>query len=114
MSGDRSHKQPSDGTLDPCVYCGRPTAFGHGLFVNRIPADADDDDGNRRTGYACSLCTEQIGYWGINDGDGWLCMDCGSEGINSPLYADDIDEGSFASCGSCQSVMFDWTNWNDA
>ena len=35
-----------------CVECKRSTAFGSGLFVNRIPAD--DNEGN--VGYMCPEC----------------------------------------------------------
>lgn len=38
-----------NGAVEPCIYCGRSTAFGtgFGLFVNRIPAD---------DGWACADC----------------------------------------------------------
>ena len=53
--------------IDPCIHCGKSTAFGSGRFVNRIPADADyeskDEDGNvvykdgeYRDGYSCPHC----------------------------------------------------------
>ena len=38
-----------------CVDCMRDTSFGRGLFVNRIPADRDDDKGYRE-GYLCGEC----------------------------------------------------------
>jgi hypothetical protein len=50
-----------------CVCCGRDTSFGSGLFVNRIPADADYEsyfegekvfeDGEYRDGYLCPECS---------------------------------------------------------
>jgi hypothetical protein len=53
-----------------CVNCGKDTSFGSGLFVNRIPADADyesdinDEQGNPifaegeyRDGYLCPDCS---------------------------------------------------------
>ena len=36
---------------DPCVFCGEPTAFGSGRFVNRVPADNGED-----VGFACAEC----------------------------------------------------------
>ena len=29
---------------DPCIWCEQSTAFGSGRFVNRIPADRDDEE----------------------------------------------------------------------
>ena len=53
-----------------CVNCGKDASFGSGLFVNRIPADADyesdinDEQGNPifaegeyRDGYLCPDCS---------------------------------------------------------
>ena len=50
-----------------CVCCGRDTSFGTGLFVNRIPADADYEseyggkivfkEGQYRDGYLCPECS---------------------------------------------------------
>ena len=53
-----------------CVNCGKDTSFGSGLFVNRIPADADYEsdtndeqgnpifaDGQYRDGYLCPDCS---------------------------------------------------------
>ena len=34
-----------------CIYCFEDTSFGSGLFVNRIPACDDDNDG-----YSCINC----------------------------------------------------------
>ena len=50
-----------------CVHCNKDTSFGSGLFVNRIPADADCEiennegniifaDGQYRDGYMCADC----------------------------------------------------------
>ena len=36
---------------DKCVECLRPTSFGSGLFVNRIPADND-----KYIGWLCPEC----------------------------------------------------------
>lgn len=45
------------GVKDPCVYCGRSTALGSGLFVNRIGADREDYyKGTYVDGYACAEC----------------------------------------------------------
>ena len=62
-----------------CVNCGRDTSFGSGLFVNRIPADAD---------YESDINDEQ-GNPIFTDGvyrDGYLCSDC------SALPCDSCDE----------------------
>jgi len=50
-----------------CVDCGRDTSFGSGLFVNRIPADAEYEsfyageqvfkEGQYREGYLCPDCS---------------------------------------------------------
>lgn len=47
--------------IDPCVYCGRSTAFGsgNGLFVNRIGVD-DGWGCAECSGYECDECGEQI------------------------------------------------------
>ena len=46
-----------EGVVEPCVYCGRSTAIGSGLFVNRIGADRDDFySGAYIDGYACAEC----------------------------------------------------------
>ena len=37
--------------IDECIECGKPTAFGSGLFVNRIPADNGEKEG-----YMCAEC----------------------------------------------------------
>jgi len=108
MSGDRSHKQPSDGTSDPCVQCGHSTAFGSGRFVNRIPADG---------GWGCALCFEECGY---ENATGYVCHDCADvDDLNDaherglhPVWAEDID--GRGECRECGRVLHDWTNWNDA
>ena len=51
--------------IDPCVYCGRSTAFGsgNGLFVNRIPVDTGEVDGwgcAECSGFECDQCHQQI------------------------------------------------------
>jgi hypothetical protein len=49
------------GTVDPCVYCKRSTAFGagFGLFVNRIPVD-DGWGCAECSGFECDECNQQI------------------------------------------------------
>ena len=44
--------------VDPCVYCGRSTAFGagFGLFVNRIGGDFMNEEGETIDGWACAEC----------------------------------------------------------
>lgn len=39
---------------DKCIGCEKPTAFGSGLFVNRIPADNGE-----REGYLCVECQSE-------------------------------------------------------
>lgn len=65
--------------IDPCKECGRSTAFGSGLFVNRLPADGDT--------YLCPEClTEQCDKCGAdtlepdrNSEYDVLCEDCSIE-----------------------------------
>ena len=55
-----------------CVSCGRDTSFGTGLFVNRIPADAEYEseyggkivfkEGQYRDGYLCPECSALSSY----------------------------------------------------
>ena len=48
---------------DKCVECLRPTSFGTGLFVNRIPADNDNYIGwlcPECNWYECDRCGERI------------------------------------------------------
>lgn len=44
---------------DACVYCGRSTAFGSGMFVNRIPID-DGWGCAECSGFECDECNESI------------------------------------------------------
>ena len=47
---------------DKCVECLRPTSFGTGLFVNRIPADNDEYIGwlcPECNWYECDRCDER-------------------------------------------------------
>mgnify|MGYP000005706854 FL=1 len=66
--------------FDPCIYCGDFTAFGSvredgsliGKFVNRIPADREDEEtGEYLDGYACAECA------------GFECDEC-----DKPIYLD--------------------------
>lgn len=61
------------GTVDPCIYCGRSTAFGagFGLFVNRVGGDFMNDDGETIDGWACGECA------------GYECNEC-----NQQIYID--------------------------
>ena len=48
---------------DKCVECLRPTSFGSGLFVNRIPADNDNYIGwlcPECNFWECDRCNEKI------------------------------------------------------
>ena len=49
------------GTVDPCVYCARSTAFGsgNGLFVNRIGVD-DGWGCAECSGFECDECDKSI------------------------------------------------------
>lgn len=49
---------------DRCVYCARSTAFGSGLFVNRIGADSE------------WTTIHDTPVWV----DGWMCVECQEEG----------------------------------
>ena len=52
--------------VDPCIYCNKSTAFGSGLFVDRIPANRLCEDTNRLIeGYECAVC-----------GTPELCIEC--------------------------------------
>jgi hypothetical protein len=51
---------------DPCIWCGESTAFGLGRFVNRIPADRDDEEATI-DGWACAECA------------GYECAECGEQ-----------------------------------
>lgn len=79
-----------DNTNDPCVYCGEPTAFGSGRFVNRIPADTyDDETGEYRDGFACAEC---------------LAFDCNDCDQPIPLDEDiyvEIDGFGMRLCEAC-------------
>jgi hypothetical protein len=45
---------------DLCVHCLRDTAWGSGLFVNRIPADKQDDvNSPHYVGYMCTECLHE-------------------------------------------------------
>tara|TARA_Y100001960_G_scaffold331176_1_gene427351 strand:- start:1773 stop:1964 length:192 start_codon:yes stop_codon:yes gene_type:complete len=45
------------GIGNKCVECMRDTSFGSGLFVNRIPADRQEDiNSDRIEGYLCGEC----------------------------------------------------------
>ena len=68
-------------TNDPCIYCGDPTAFGStykdgslvGKFVNRIPADTEDEEtGEYKDGYACAECAG----FGCDECDEAIYLDC--------------------------------------
>ena len=54
-----------------CLWCRRDTAFGSGLFVNRIPAFTDIEEG-----YKCIECEDCGEYTCEGNGE---CIDCGSE-----------------------------------
>ena len=62
-------------TEDPCVRCGKSTAFGTGLFVNRVPGDHHDEEtGEYRDGYWCVIC---LGENEDDEGEG-DCDHCGT------------------------------------
>ena len=89
--------------LEPCVHCGKSTGFGSGLFVNRIPADADyeskDEDGNvvykegeYRDGYACPHCAGP---------DCWRC--------DKSIYID--EDITPEQCGLGDDLFSDGARW---
>ena len=41
---------------DPCVYCGRSTAFGSGRYVNRLHCEGVVHDQIERSGWGCGEC----------------------------------------------------------
>ena len=68
-----------------CLWCRRDTSFGSGLFVNRIPAFTDIEEG-----YKCIECEiedikecylecEDCGEYTC-DGNG-ECIECGSDNL---------------------------------
>ena len=61
---------------DNCTDCGRSTAFGSGLFVNRIPKYTETQEG-----YLCSECQ-------MIDCD--MCNMCGEECLEYEMIGDDI------------------------
>ena len=77
-------------TNDPCIYCGDPTAFGStredgtlvGKFVNRIPADREDEEtGEYFDGYACGECA------------GYECAECHQQiYVDCETRVDFVDE----------------------
>lgn len=72
------------GVVDPCVWCGRSTAFGsgNGLFVNRIGADRQEgENADYIDGWACPECA------------GYVCDECGENiYIDEEVRVDHIDK----------------------
>lgn len=72
----------ASGVKDPCVECFRSTAWGSGLFVNRVPSGR-----NGHSGYQCSDC-QMIDCDGCGQktleyalvGDRALCVECCPDG----------------------------------
>ena len=107
----------------PCVDCGKPTDFGSGRFVDRIPADTylDLGDGTLeyRNGYMCAMCANPAGY--EREAGIYLCTPCGDQIIEqaaSPeadhydalsdvglteVWADDMKPGT--RCSACEVVL---------
>jgi hypothetical protein len=92
-----------------CVNCGKDTSFGSGLFVNRIPADADyesdinDEQGNPifaegeyRDGYLCPDCSvlpcDRCDEMITLDED--ICP-CDVYGEDDPRSQDEFSDGSW-------------------
>ena len=44
---------------EECVQCRRDTSIGKGLFVDRISADRDLEDGTYIDGYMCRECLSE-------------------------------------------------------
>jgi hypothetical protein len=63
---------------DNCTHCGRSTALGSGLFVNRIPSETESEDGwlcPECQLVECSTCEKLTLNYAINDGN-IVCEDC--------------------------------------
>lgn len=99
----------------PCIYCGDPTDFGSGKFVNRVPAGGDfrlpDGTTEHRDGYACEECIEEIG---CETPEGDVCRECidiagteyGPDCI--PFWLDEAREaGKRRECVRCNSLIWD-------
>lgn len=74
---------------DPCVYCGRSTAFGagFGLFVNRIPVD---------DGWGCAECS------------GFECDECGQKiYLDCELRVDHVDSDGNWQYGNYHEECYD-------
>ena len=43
-----------------CVHCRKDTSFGSGRFVDRYPAQIDDEENNiSLEGYCCNVCEQE-------------------------------------------------------
>ena len=98
----------------PCVFCGHPTAFGSGRFVNRVPATTEVD-GEERVGFGCEICVEEIGF---HTPAGNLCRECGDDQERDqdhlPFWQEDaVASGKTLTCITCQHVIYD-PAWNDS
>lgn len=72
---------------DPCIYCGKSTAFGSGRFVNRLASDV---------GWGCAECS------------GYSCDRCGIQMyLDCEVMADQcggdeaFDDGTVHVCEAC-------------
>jgi len=90
---------------DPCIYCGDSTAFGStredgtliGKFVNRIPADREDEEtGEHLDGYACAECA------------GFECDECDeSIYLDCETRVDFVDDSGKFHYGNYHTACYD-------
>ena len=98
-------------TVDPCVYCGKSTAFGSGRFVNRTHCEGVVMDRLERSGWGCAECAgpecdrckKQIyidedvmadqcgGEWEFTDGAVHVCEACLTE-TEAKAYESEVDD----------------------
>ena len=64
---------------DNCTHCGRSTAFGSGLFVNRIASITDTEEGwlcPECQQVECDICEKLTLNYAINDDGNIVCENC--------------------------------------
>jgi len=74
---------------DPCVHCGKPTAYGSGNWVGRIPSDLPN--GEIAEGrFACAMCA------------GYECDECSKQiEIDSEIIVQDLHGHRMAYHANC-------------
>lgn len=92
---------------DPCVFCGEPTAFGSGRFVDRIPADNGEAEGfacYECMQMECDRCDEPI----ICDQDISPEMCCPLHGIKEDGTEDTFSDGAMRVHYDCLTEKEKW------